>query len=81
METAMVLEAMKKAGEIQSFDKQVPFECVVNDKKICTYFADFVVTFPDGRKEIYDSKGMRTPTYRLKKKLVEALYGVTILEK
>jgi hypothetical protein len=41
---------------------------------IAKYIADFVVTERDGSIRIYDSKGFRTPEFKLKKKLFEANY-------
>jgi hypothetical protein len=35
---------------------------------------------PRGILVIEDVKGMRTPTYRLKRKMVEAQYGFEIME-
>lgn len=77
---AWELDMLKKAGEVVDIDYQPVFVCVVEGKKICKYYADFQVTYADGRVEIEDVKGMKTPVYRLKKKLVEALFGVEILE-
>lgn len=58
--------------------EQLPFECIVNGKKICTYICDFAVQYADGRIEYVDTKGVVTPEFRLKKKLVEALFPVSI---
>lgn len=33
------------------------------------YIADFLIEYPDGRKEIIDVKGFKTEIYKLKKKL------------
>lgn len=38
------------------------------------YYADFVVTYVDGHKEVVDVKGVRTDVYKLKKKLLLAKY-------
>jgi len=77
---AQELELLKKAGEVTDIEYQPAFDCVVNGKKICKYIADFRVTYKDGHVEIEDVKGMRTSVYKLKKKLVEALHDVTIIE-
>jgi hypothetical protein len=45
-----------------------------------TYFADFKVTYGDGRVEVVDVKGVKTPLYRFKKKCVEAGYNIIIKE-
>jgi hypothetical protein len=43
------------------------------------YIADF--QYDEGAETVVeDVKGMKTPVYRLKKKLVEALYGIQIRE-
>lgn len=58
-----------------------PFQIEVNGKKICRYEADFQYVSAATHGMIYeDVKGVRTPVYRLKKKLVEACYGITITE-
>ena len=45
------------------------------------YVADFDVTWKDGRREVVDAKGYKTPVYLLKKKLFEKRYpDLTISE-
>lgn len=66
-------------GEIRNLQLQVPFECIVNGRKICVYKADFVYA-EDGMKVIEDNKGCKTAVYQLKKKLVEACHNVVIRE-
>ena len=39
-----------------------------------TYIADFVVTYPDGRVEVEDTKGKYTEVFKIKQKLFEARY-------
>jgi hypothetical protein len=81
---AQQLDYLKKAKDprdkVISFERQVPFQIILNGVKICKYMADFKVIFGDGHIEIIDVKGVRTQTYRLKKKLVEAQYGIVIKE-
>jgi len=83
-EYAMQLDYMRKAtsprDRVVEWVPQMPFQVILNEKKICKYIADFKVTYADGRVEIVDVKGVRTDVYRLKKKLVEAQYGITIVE-
>ena len=38
------------------------------------------MTYGDGRIEYVDVKGVKTDIYRIKKKLVEALYSIKIKE-
>jgi len=44
------------------------------------YVADFEVTYDDGAVVIYDTKGMRTEVYKLKKKLFEHRYPELTIE-
>lgn len=75
------LKLMEKSGLILGLDLQTPYPIYVKGKKICTYKADFTYCVK-GVSEVVveDVKGVRTPLYRLKKKLVEALHDVTITE-
>ncbi len=66
--------------KVVDLELQPKYPCVVNGKKVCTYIADFKITYADGSVVVEDVKGMRTAIYRLKKKLVEALYGIEIVE-
>jgi hypothetical protein len=75
------LKAMKASGKILSFALQFVFQVTINGINICKYRADFKVLYPDNRAEIWDVKGFKTPVYRLKKKMVEAQYGIKIIEK
>jgi len=74
-----MLKLEQQVGAISNLRLQVPYPCTVNDRPICTYIADFVY-IRDGAEVVEDFKGFRTPEYKLKKKLVEALHGITILE-
>jgi hypothetical protein len=81
---AKLLDMLKKASDpksrVVSYEIQVPYEIYINDQKICRYLADFKVKYADGRIEVVDVKGFRTSLYKLKKKLVEAQYGIKIIE-
>lgn len=63
-----------------NLELQPKFPIVVNNKKICTYVADFKYLDDKGNEVIEDVKGVKTPVYKLKKKLVEALYPIKIIE-
>ncbi len=73
------LKLLEAAGEIEHLQLQPKFPILVNGKKICTYIADFQYN-DHGRVVIIDVKGIKTPVYRLKKKLFEALYPMKITE-
>lgn len=71
-----LLKASQKCGEVVFFLRQVPFYLPGDTKYVC----DFVEFWKDGEVKFVDVKGMRTPTYLMKKKQVEALYPITISE-
>ncbi len=81
---ARTLDALKFAKDprekVVSYETQVPFQIEMNGINICKYLADFKVIYKDKHIEIVDVKGFRTDIYRLKKKLVEAQYGIVIKE-
>lgn len=81
---ARTLDALKWAKDpkekVLSYKTQVPFEIKIKKIHICNYIADFVVKYKD-RIEVVDVKGFRTDIYKLKKKLVEANYGIKIIER
>jgi hypothetical protein len=83
------------AGELRNLELQPRFPLRVNGVEVSTYVADFrydertYAPHAPGAKwldpfvwadVVEDFKGLRTPMYRLKRKLVEALYGFTIRE-
>lgn len=75
------LKILEAAGEIVDIRMQVKYHCTVNGKKICTYIADFeYTTTKDQKVHTEDVKGYKTEVYKLKKKLVEALFNIEIEE-
>ena len=76
----------KNAKLITDFEKQVQYDIRVNDIHIAKYFLDFKVINLDGSINYYDVKGkdkvsgkwITTDVFALKKKLVEAIYGIKI---
>lgn len=81
---AMTLDTLRKATDpffrVTNIEYQVRYPIVVNSVKICTYVADFVVTYADGHAEVIDAKGLKMPVYNLKKKLMLAAHGIDIKE-
>lgn len=81
-----ILQILEKSGHIKHLKLQVPFDffCIVESsldcKKMFTYYADFTYQDKTGQLIIEDVKGMKMAVYRLKKKLIEAHYGITITE-
>lgn len=75
------LKLLEGQGKIKELVLQPPYPCKVNGHVVTTYVADFrYYDVCSGRVVVEDSKGFRTPEYKLKKKLVEALYGIQIVE-
>lgn len=75
----LVLADMARHGEITELALQPRFPVEIAGKKICTYVSDFQY-LKDGELIVEDVKGMKTQVYRLKKKMVEALYPFEITE-
>jgi|TARA_R110000751_G_scaffold180537_1_gene286953 hypothetical protein len=70
-------------GEISSLKLQVKFSLEVNDCKVCDYVADFTYIDKDDNLVVEDVKSPQTsknPVFRLKKKLMFAVYGIEIQE-
>lgn len=66
----------RRAGELLFFLRQVPFHLPGSVR----YVVDFCEFWKDGDVRFVDVKGFKTHTYLTKKKLVEALYPIKILE-
>ena len=75
------LKLLLHGGLIADLELQPKFPIHVNGKKIGFYKADFQYReVTDDHITIEDVKGHKTPVYKLKKKLVEAIYGIEIVE-
>jgi len=70
---AQELDFLIDAGEIQSYERQVKIPLKVNNVLICNYYADFIVIDKHGAKQLHEYKGMKTDTFNLKWKLLQAL--------
>lgn len=73
------LRLLEKAGHITDLRLQVPYDLAVNGIKVCRYVADFVYV-EYGQETVEDAKGMLTDVYRIKRKLMKAIYGIEIRE-
>lgn len=79
------LKMLQDAGEISELFRQTRFDFVVGPKnvKVCAYIADFTYRTRDGSQVVEDVKSPYTrklPVYRMKKKLMQACYGIEIRE-
>lgn len=79
------LKGLALTGEITNLTLQPKFDFIIpgwnKDKRIFRYIADFQY-YPRGKDfpVIEDVKGVKTAVYRLKKKLIEAQFGIEIVE-
>lgn len=83
------LGLLQRAGEITGLMRQVPYVLIPPQKdqaghlveRQVVYRADFVyVDNRTGATVVEDTKGMRTPEYILKRKLMRYIYGIGIYE-
>jgi len=74
------LKTLVRIGEIENLCLQVKYELHVNEELICNYIADFVYVDGNGERIVEDAKGVKTPEYKLKKKLMKAIYDIDIYE-
>jgi len=73
---AVELDWMLKAGEVKMWLPQKTLKCIVNGHEVCRYSLDFYVEFANGKIEWWEvkSKATMTAAWRIKWKLVKALY-------
>lgn len=77
-EYAQQLDLEKKAGAVTWWARQVPFRLYGDE----LYYADFVVSrcHPVYALQVVDKKGVKTATYKRKKKVLKELYNIDIVE-
>ena len=82
------LRVLQRAGEIEDLQLQVPFELIPTQKdakgrvieRAVKYVADFVYKDKSGEVIVEDTKGMKTPDYVIKRKLMLWRHGIKIVE-
>jgi hypothetical protein len=78
----LYLKALERAGRCRNLELQVRFPLEVNGQKICTYIADFRYELERGEglweHIVEDAKGVETPEFKIKKKLMKAIHGIEI---
>ena len=70
---------MEKANAIHALEVHPTFYFSINNVSLGYYKADFQY-WENGRRIVEDVKGVRTPVYKLKAKLMLALHGIGITE-
>ena len=75
------LKLMQRAGLISDLRRQVKYELIPKQQgeRAVSYIADFVYS-ENGQTVVEDVKGVRTPVYKIKKKLMLWRHGVKIRE-
>lgn len=77
---------LQRAGKISHLNRQVTYTLIPSQyidgkcvERSVKYVADFVY-HQDGQLVVEDTKGMKTPEYVLKRKLMLSVYGIRIKE-
>ena len=74
-----LLKLRSKAGEVDNIELQKPYALTVNGFLVCTYRADFAFDdHHEKRHRVIDVKGVQTPEFKLKKKLMWACHRIEI---
>lgn len=79
---AYELRMMERAGLISNLREQVEFELLPKQdgERAVNYIADFTYFDKDDRLHVEDVKGVRTPVYILKRKLMLFIHNIKIEE-
>jgi hypothetical protein len=74
------LKLLERADEIRGLVLQPRFKIMVNGLLICTYVADFAY-FERGHwtQTVEDVKGVQTPAFKLKRKLMKAVHHIDVV--
>ncbi|MCM2293054.1 DUF1064 domain-containing protein [Allorhizobium sp. BGMRC 0089] len=73
------LKLRQRAGEVENVEMQCPYALTINGALIATYRADFVFwDVLQGRRRVIDVKGVETPVFKIKRKLMLACHGLEI---
>jgi hypothetical protein len=75
-----VLRRLERCGDITDLELQPRIDLHVNGVYCGFYRGDFRYKTSRGAVVVEDVKGVKTPIYRLKKKLVRAIHGIRIVE-
>ena len=80
------LSLLARAGKVTDLQRQVKFELIPSQRiggkvveRACSYVADFVY-MENGEKVVEDTKGFKTPEYKIKRKLMLWVHGIQIRE-
>jgi hypothetical protein len=71
------LKLKEKLGHISRLERQVSFDLTVNGQLITRYIAD-AVFFEGNKRIVADSKGVLTPEFKIKARLMRAIYNIEV---
>ena len=75
------LRLLEQGGVIRDLVLQPAYDLDVNGTRVARYIADFAYWDNERNERIVeDVKGVKTPVYRLKAKMMRAQYGIDIVE-
>lgn len=88
---AAELEMLARCGEVRNLRTQVSYLLIPAQtlkgrlvERACRYIADFVYQLKVSEREwldvVEDAKGVKTPTYRIKRKLMLQVHGIKVRE-
>lgn len=75
------LRLLEKCGAISNLQLQMRFEILPKDilGQALYYVADFVY-LDNGEQIVEDTKGVKTPVYKIKRRMMYKVYGIKIKE-
>lgn len=72
---AAELDMRKKAKDIKEWTRQIRIPLKIYGLTICNIVVDFQVTHNDGSIELVEYKGFSTDLWKIKWKMLQAIYG------
>ena len=76
------LSLLERAGEITELERQVEYELIPKQKgeRAVKYIADFRYVDNEGKTVVEDTKGVKTPVWIIKRKLMLRVHGIRVRE-
>ena len=76
------LQLLERAGEIAELERQVEYELIPKQKgeRSVKYIADFRYKDHEGKTVVEDTKGVKTPVWIIKRKLMLRVHGIRVRE-
>lgn len=70
------LKLLKQSGDVIDFELQKSYKLAGRYRYVC----DFLVKWKNGKEDVEDVKGFKTPVYKLKKAWMKDKYNIDIVE-